>query len=427
MKEFEKISIAQGVDIISVPANRFKTNEISISFLTPLKEETASSNALLAYLVSQTTRRFPSITEFNQRLAMLYGAGVSVVVSKLGENQCISLSISSLDDRFALDNEKISAKSFELLINLIFEPKTDENGCFYPEDMEREKRLLCEKLESEDNDKRTYALRQLEKNMFSQEPYAINRYGTIASIHAVTNKDLKKSLAYFKSNAKIQITVVGNADIHEIKRIASQHFCEVKRAYIPPVQSVFKPVADEEVKTITERIDVKQGKLVLGFRVNDQSNFKSNPEMRLFCDVFGGGPYSKLFANVREKLSLCYYCSARYDRRKSNVIIQCGCEEENMEKAVKEILKQLKEIEKGNIEDGLNASKMALSDAINSVNDDSISLLNWYVNQITDEKILTPYESAKENEKADINAISACARLLSLDTIYKLVEKKEGA
>ena len=425
MKEFERIKINEGVEIISARANRFKTNEISISFLMPLKEETASSNALLAYLISQTSKRYQTIYDFNQKLAMLYGASVNASVTKLGENQCITLDASCLDDRFALDDEKISLECFELLCELIFNPKLDDFGNFYSEDIEREKRLLIERIESEENDKRVFALRRLESIMFEDEPYSVNRYGSKKDISSVTNDDLKNSLEYFKRNSKIQITVVGNADIKNITEIAKKYFNSVNREYIPPVASVFKGKA-YEVKTVKDELDVQQGKLVLGFRVNNQSEFKSNPEMRLFSDVFGGGPYSKLFANVREKLSLCYYCSARYDRRKSSVIVQCGCEEENMDKAVSEILNQLEEIKKGNIAEELSASKMPLSDLLSSVNDDSISLLSWYSSQITDEEILTPEESATQNQSISNQDISSCAELLSLDTVYKLVAKKEG-
>jgi predicted Zn-dependent peptidase len=425
MKEFEKIEINQGVDIISVPATRFKTNEISISFIAPLKRETACANALVANLITQTTRSCPSVETFNRKLAMLYGASIYTSVSKLGENQCITLEASCLDDRFALGEEKISSELFSFLCELVFDVKLDENGDFYDEDIARVKRLLIEKIESEENDKRIFALRRLESVMFEDEPYGINRYGSKEDICAATSGDLKKALSFLIKNAKIQITVVGNADIKAIEKTAKKYFDSAERSYIPVQSSVFKGVADE-LKTVTDRMEVKQGKLVLGFRVNEQSEFESNAKMRLFCDVFGGGPYSKLFANVREKLSLCYYCSARYDRRKSSIIIQCGCEEENMDKAVSEIFNQLEEIKKGNVDEELSASKMAIGDLINSVYDDSISLVNWYSSQICDKTHLSPAQSAAENEKVSKQEIVQAANLLSLDTIYKLVSKKEG-
>lgn len=424
LKEFESIKIADGIEIINVPANRFKTNEISISFLTPLSSDTAARNALCLNLISSTTKRYPTLNSFNQRLAMLYGASLEPIITKLGENQMLTLALSSLDDRFSLESSKISTESFELLMSLLFDANVDENGCFYADDIRREKRLLIEKLESEENEKRIYSLRQLEKNMFNGEPYAVNRYGTIDDIHSLTNKDLKDALSYLKQNAKIQITVVGNAAIDEISKIAKKYFSPVSREYVQPKKAVIIQKA-ERVNTVTERIEVKQGKLVLGFRVNRETQQNGDPEMRSFSDVFGGGPYSKLFANVREKLSLCYYCSARYDRRKSVLIIQCGCEEENMDKAVQEILNQLEEIKKGNFDEELASSKMGLTDTINGVNDDSLSLSNWYASQISDDVILSPSESAEQNNNVTKEQVQECASLLSLDTVYKLVGIKE--
>lgn len=425
LKEFKTINIADGADLIIAPANRFKTNEIAITFSTPLTDEkSASSNALLIGLLTRTTKKYNTTAEFNKKLAMLYGASVAGVVSKYGENQGLTIAISSLDDRFSIENDSISAESFELLMSLVFDANVDENGNFANDDIAREKRVLIEKLEAEQNEKRVYSLRQLEKNMFKGEPYAINRYGSVDAINSITNEDLKASLDYLKRNAKIQITVVGSANAESIEKSAKSIFNSVKREYIPPVPAVFVAKADS-VNTVTERIPVKQGKLVIGFRVNRQSDFEGDASMRAFCDVFGGGPYSKLFLNVREKLSLCYYCSARYDRRKSNIIIQCGCEEENMDKAVEEILNQLEEIKKGNFDTEFDSSKMGLSDVINGVNDDSISLCNWYSSQINDNAILSPSESAKTNNDVTKQEVQACADLLSLDTIYKLCNSGE--
>lgn len=423
--DFEEIKIADGVRAVFASANRFKTNEIMISFCTPLCKETASRNALLINMLSHTNNDYKTTSEFNKRLAMLYGANVASQVSKHGENQVLSLFISSLDDKFSIEGDSISRESIELLMSLIFNPSLDENGDFVQADIDREKRLLCEALESEVNEKRIYSLRQLEENMFKNEAFSINAYGTIDDIKAVTNDDLKKALDYIKTNSKIQITVVGTADKNAIIDVAKSYFDNVNRDYIKPQPAEFIPVA-KEVNTVTERIDVKQGKLVLGFRVNLQSDFEPAPNMRSFSDVLGSGPYSKLFLNVREKLSLCYYCFARYDRRKSSIIIQCGCEEENMDKAVEEILNQIENIKNGNFEDTFKSSKIGLNDTINGVNDDSLMLLRWYGGQIADDKILSPSDSVADNEAVTFDEVKACAELLSLDTIYKLVGNKEG-
>lgn len=425
MKDFNEIFVTDGVSVVSVPTNRFKTNEIAIAFASPLSADTASVNAVLINMLANSTKKYPDMLSLNKKLAMLYGATVTASVIKLGENQIVKLTASSLDDRFSLENSKISAECLELLFSMIFDANLDENGDFYEDDINRQKRIVIEKIESENNEKRVYSLRRLEQIMFENEPYAVNRYGTVESVNAVTNADLKKALNDLVTKARVMVTTVGTADCETVVDSTKKAFSNVKRDFAALGDAVFVPTASD-VKTVSERIDVKQGKLVLGFRVNVEPNSELTPVMRALCDVFGGGPYSKLFANVREKLSLCYYCSARYDRRKSNIIIQCGCEEENMDKAVDEILNQLNEIKKGNFDTELEASKMGLCDSIKSVEDDSIYLLSWYDSQVVDNAVKSPTMSANEHLAVTKEQIIDCASLISLDTIFKLCSTKEG-
>ncbi len=424
MTDFVNQEIMPGVELVVVPADRFKTNEIKISFCLPLAEDTASANALAIYLMSRTSADYPDMIAINKKLSLLYGAELRPSVSKSGDNQIMSLCISSLNDRFSL-GDKISTECVELLLSLVFNPKLDDNGDFFDEDIKREQRIIIEKLESEENEKRLYALRRLEQIMFAGEPCSINAYGSIESAKAVTKQSVKSSWTSMLSNAKIQLTVVGDIDENEIADKLAEAFVGVVRDYNEPVKFSVKPCADE-VNTVTERIDVKQGKLVLGYRVNLEPTDAMTDAMRSFCDTFGGGPYSKLFSNVREKMSLCYYCSARYDRRRSCILIQCGCEEENMDKAIAEIQNQLDEIRNGNFAEELTASKIAITDTINSVNDDSMVLLDWYANQIADNMLKSTTQSAAGNDAVTFDDIKACSQLITLDTVFKLCGNKEG-
>ncbi|MCM1115847.1 MAG: insulinase family protein [Clostridium sp.] len=420
-----KKDISKGVSLVSVNANQFKTNEIAISLAVPLKRETASVNALLINLLARKSAEYKTLLELNKKLAKLYGASLLATVSKIGECQVLKLGLTCLDDKFSLDGESISLECIELLISLLFNPKL-EKGCFIDSDIEAEKRILIEKLESEENEKRTYVLRQTEKLMFGDEPYGINRYGTVEDIEKITAEDVTAAWKNILSSAKVMATVVGSADADKVSSLISDAFSTVERSYCELPDAVFVPECSE-VKEHMERLDVKQGKLVLGFRVNMKPDDKLTPAMRSFCDIFGGGPYSKLFANVREKMSLCYYCSARYTRLKSMILIQCGCNEENMDKAVQEILNQLEMIKSGDFEEEFNSSKLGLTDAIMSVNDTPEAIEAWYANQITDSMVKTPQLSAEENNGVTMEQVMTCASLLSLDTIYKLSAPKEEA
>lgn len=424
MTDFNKISVSDGIEIISVPSSHFKTNEIALSLLVPLTAEKASVNAIVPMLLCRSSADYSSINAMNTKLASLYGAVLEPSVQKIGENQLLKLGLTCVDDRFSLDGEKISTECASLLLSLLFEPDLDSSGAFKKENVEREKRLLKEKIESEENEKRTYVLRKTEEAMFKGEPYAVNRYGTKEAVNAIDSAAVLDAWRNIIKTARVLITVIGNAPSEEIKSIAEKVFSSVNREYQPLSPAVFKPAA-EKVTEICERIDVKQGKLVLGFRVDMKPDDVLAPAMRSFADVFGGGPYSRLFANVREKMSLCYYCSARFIRQKSFILVQCGCEEENMDKAVSEILNQIVEIKKGNFDYEFASSKIGLTDAIKSVYDAPESLENWYSMQIGDETVKSPNQSAEENDAVTKEQIIECAGLLTLDTVYKLVSQKE--
>lgn len=421
---FSEKKISDGISLITVKTQQFKTNEIAVSLAVPLTKENAGVNALLINMLSRKSRDLPTMSMLNKKLAYLYGASVSAVVSKLGESQVLKLGISCLDDRFSLDSESISFECVKLLFSLLTEPRVDESGNFFSEDIEAEKRILIEKIQAENNEKRIYVLRQAEKLMFENEAYSINRYGDIDSINAVTKEQCKQAYDNLLSTAKILVTVVGNTDTEKTAKYIFDVFSKRERNYRPLEKAEFIPVCNN-VKEKMERIDVKQGKLVLGFRVNLKPEDKLTDAMRSFCDVFGGGPYSKLFANVREKLSLCYYCSARYTKLKSFIMIQCGCNEENMDKAVNEILNQLDIIKSGNFDEEFNSSKIGLRDAILSVNDTPELIESWYANQMTQDDIKTPEQTAKDNDDVTKEQIIECANLLTLDTVYKLSSPRE--
>ena len=403
--EFIKKDISAGIELVGIPVDRFKTNLITVSLALPLERESVSANAVMLGLLARRGAKYRDMLSLNRKLASLYGATLNETVSKL-------------------DGESIAFECVKLLSSLIFDPKLDENGMFFDEDIEAEKRILTEKLNSEENEKRIYVLRKTEEKMFENEPYSVNRYGTKEQVTSLNKADLKNAWQNALSKAKVLITVIGNTDIDKAYDYLKGEFEKVERNYISLPEPVFVGKS-EKVNNHLERIDVKQGKLVLGFRVDVKPNDNLAKAMRSFSDIFGGGPYSKLFANVREKMSLCYYCSARYTRLKSCILVQCGCLEENMDKAIDEILNQLDVIKSGEYKEAFESSKMALGDAVMSISDMPETIESWYIGQITDNRYKTPEEVCEEIKSVKYDEIKKCAGLVSLDTVYKLVGEEE--
>ena len=409
--------IADGVRLLSVQTDRFKTSRITFTMATPLGGN-VSAKAILPYLLHRRCRKYPDFTAFNCVLDDLYGAVVSAGVSKQGEGLLLNISITSIDDRFALDGEKIMSKCFELLCDMIFEPIIKDGS--FPEDVvEEEKRLLTEKLEAEKNDKRRYALDRCEQIMFANEAYSLNRLGTAEGIAALTAKDVCNEWLNLLKSSVMQFTTVGSGDPEPIKDALQKRFASIKREPVG-IETEFLAGLPKP-NYVSETLPVKQGKLVMGFRTGMRNSEDNVWAMRVAVDIFGGGTYSKLFSVVREKMSLCYYCSAALYAAKGVVMIQSGIENVNEEKAKSEILNQLGEVANGNFtDDDFSASIKSLCDARISCNDTPESLCAWYSTQILKENPLSPEQSASKIKAVEKAEVVRAAKTVMLDTVYML-------
>ena len=125
-------------------------------------------------------------------------------------------------------------------------------------------------------------------------------------------------------------------------------------------------------------MDVGQSKLVMGFKTDVEDIHL----MRLLNAMFGGTVSSKLFLNVREKLSLCYYCASNYIDSKRTMLVDSGVELANYETARDEILAQLEAVRRGEIEDWeLEGARSTLLNAYASMGDSQGKLENFYLGQ----------------------------------------------
>lgn len=417
LKRFE---ISEGINLNVIKDDRFKTGRISIAMYTPLEKNNVSKNAILPFLLTKSCKMYPDFTSLNKRLDELYGASIYADVQNLGDMQEIIMSASFLDDRYALNNECISEKITELLCDMLFNPVTI-NDNFSIENVNQEKRQLKELIESEYNDKRIFALNRCKELMCKDEKYGINKLGKKEDIQNMLSKDIHEAWMNLLETARFEIFVLGNFDETKALKVFKSAFLDIKRKNIVSFETQIIKKAEKE-NSYNETVKATQSKLVMGFRTNIAGQDEDVNAMRVAIALFGATPNSKLFLNVREKYSLCYYCSAKYDRAKGIMFVQSGVEKENIEKAKKEILNQLEEVKKGNFsDDDISAIKKSLSNSYKTVNDYLSSLETFYSAQVFDEKIVTPEETIEKINAVTKDQIVEVANKITLDTIYTLV------
>lgn len=416
-------NIAEGIRFCSVKTDKFKTCRVNISLAMPL-DKNASSRAILPFMFSRRCAKYPDYTSLNRVLDELYGAAVSAGVLKRGEAQVISFSMSAIDDRFALDGDKVALECTKLLADMIFDPLTE--GESFPEDIiEQEKRLLVEAIENELNDKRRYAMLRCEQLMFADEAYGVNRFGSVEDVKALTPDIVYAAWRDVLQKATVQITMVSSMDPQPIVDLIREKFSEIERHPVE-IKTLFVSGLPKP-EYISESMPLKQGKLVMGFRTGMRSEDDMMPAMKVAVDIFGGGTYSKLFSVVREKMSLCYYCSAALFNSKGIVMVQSGIEDANEEKAKNEIINQLRLTAEGEFTDeDFSSSIKSLTDSILGNSDTPEEITAWYASQILRNELKAPETYAKEIGSVDRAEVVRAAKTIMLDTIFMLKSSGEA-
>ena len=423
---FNRQKIAEGVFFNAIKETKFKSNLISVRFIVSLHESTAAKNALLFPVLLRGSKHFPDIGAIRREEESIYDTDISDGVYKRGDAQILEMRMRVLDNRFSIDGMDITARAVHLLSDILFAPVT-EDGVFLAEYVESEKQMLVDDIRAQINDKRRYAMQRLMEEMFSDDVFGISELGTVESVRTITPESLTAQYKDLLSHARVEIFAVGNFDFDSLGKNFANCFASLERYDIENTETNALQNAKETVKTVYERQNISQGKLSLGFYTGVTVRDPNYTAMQLLNIIYGAGVTSKLFLNVREKLSLCYYCGSSENGQKGFMTVHSGIEFKNEKTATDEILAQLEEIKKGNIsENELRDAKLALIDSAERIADSAGNMLNWYFACVMNEMMITPEEKCEAIRAVKTEEIVKIAQNIRLDTYYFLCGKEEN-
>ena len=373
----QTIQLTPGVVLRHYPDRRFKTAILSVQLLRPMCRQEAALNALLSSVLLRGSKNYPDMRAITMRQDELYGLSLPTLLRRIGDLQTVGLFCGFLEDRFALPGDAVLAPALELVRELLLEPKLMD-GAFDPELVESEKRNLISDIESELNDKRSYAANQMLRAMCAGDSFALPLRGTVEDVQAITPASLYEHYQKLLRTSPVQICYVGAASPEEVAAglmpLASRLAAEPMAL---PEQTPLKLTAPE--REFSETMDVNQCKLSMGFVTPVNHWHPDYIAMQVFNTLYGSGMTSKLFVNVREKLSLCYYAGSGYYGSKGIITVSSGIDECNYEKAKAEILHQLRLTAEGQITEAeLSAAKRAIISGLRSVPDSPRALESFY-------------------------------------------------
>ena len=413
-----RTEILPGVYLTAVQSDKFKTGCFSLNFLRPMCRTEAAANALIPSVLLRGSENHPDIASISARLDELYGASIGTLIRKKGEVQLTGFYCDYVQDEYVEDAG--FAPVMEFLAELLLKPRL-ENGAFSAAVFESEKLNLLNAMQARINDKRSYANSQLIRTMCEGQSFGLSRIGEPEDLDGLTAGSLYDHYRTLLETSRAELFYMGSLAPEKVAAVLQKTLSGLPRAKeFTPVGTTPIP-APRPVTEKTEALDVTQGKLSLGFFTDITAKDPRYPALVLAATVFGGGATSKLFLNVREQMSLCYYASASYEKFKGVLTVASGVEFSKLETAKTEILRQLDACKNGDItEEELESARGYLVSDLKIAMDSPGRLDDYYMGQILLGQTGTMKDLAEKIAHVTKQEAADAAKTLRLDTIYAL-------
>lgn len=417
---YNRIELADNIGFSSFIDEKFKTSFFTIRFITSLSDDSAAANTMGICTLSDSNSCLPSVSEMNRKLSFLYGASIYSFARKRGDVQILGLSSSWINNKYAFGGENVESEMLSIIRDCLFSPNASD-GAFNNEAFNITKKDIIDIIDGSINNKRGYALSRAVALAFRGEPAANYCYGTHDQAESVTAESAYKAYQELLRTAQIEISYVSSAPNPDAADMFRNCFSSIDRA---PAAVSFKTPSPlkNEPESRSENFDVKQCKVVRIYKSSSDDVFALN----VMSTILGETPSSKLFLNVREKLSLCYYCSSTFVASKNALIVDCGVEKDNIPRVEEEISRQINELCCGNIsDDELDNTIRLIDNTYESVGDTPHSYASWYFERFCDNEPVCVSDFINKFHKITKERIAAAARSLSLDSSYYMLSKED--
>lgn len=425
--KYNKEEIMHGIKLHCINTNKFKTNLISVFLTTPLSREYVTYDAVLSATLRRGNQNLRTQEEISKRLEEMYGASFDCGLDKTGDNHVLKFYLESINDTFLPQNsENILKASIDLVMDVVFNPLV-ENEAFSEEYVNQEKENIRQRINGKIDNKAAYAKMRCTQEMYKDEPAGLFRYGYVEDLDGINNKNLYDYYKKLISECKIDIFVSGNFENDDCKKeICDSIYAHNLKEREP--KFVLNPIEKKEKveeRTVTESMDVSQGKLVMGLDIIFDDEDLKDKNLKyyamLYNSLLGGSANSKLFQNVREKASLAYTASSNYVRFKSNIFINCGIEIENFDKALEIIRKQIEDMKNGDFtEEDIENTKKVIVSSIRAIDDEQDTAIVYFLGQELSGDLVEVPEYIEKIQSVNKEQIVNIANKVSVNTIYFL-------
>ncbi|MDD9138461.1 insulinase family protein [Fructobacillus sp. CRL 2054] len=404
-----------GYRVKQVHSQQFNSNVMMLAFAQPARKHATSARALLSYLMAVSSTKYPSQQAVSKELMELYGASYSVKVLAYGNMNLILFSITFVKEEclkdLGLSDQKVLEGVFDFLRSMAFglDFKVLEEN---PALLSVEKQNLIQAILSRQDDKVAQALDESRVRLFEDEALQESILGDVSEIEALSVSNLEEAYAeMLNSDERLLFT---HGAVQEDKLRAALRSWPLKDS----LESVTRFVNVPRLKAKnSEKIKVagfQQAVTIMNYQLPVKKD--EIAAALVLNSLFGAGPSSLLFTEVREKESLAYNISSRLQVDLNLITVLAECRPEQAERIKALVGEQLVKIQGKSVEpERFSQAKQAvLSDRIRLEDHAQGQAVEGLLKMLAEESISSS-DLLKAVEGVSLDAVSTLAK--------KMVEK----
>lgn len=415
-----RINLGNGINLNIIKDNKFKSNLLTYYFVRELNRRDSTRNTLLTSVLKRGNRELENTLELEKKLEEMYGANLSIGISKRGERQVLRFGMEWVKDEFVKE-DGLNKKAIDLLRSIIYDPKL-KGESFDENIIIQEKEILKRKIENKINDKRSYGINRCIEEMCKSEKFSIYPLGYVEDLDNIDGKNLYEHYKKVIGESPIEIFFIGEINDEDLEYLKNINKVQRQNINYPEKDLILSGI--QEKKYIKEEMEINQGKLVLGLRTGIEYTNPLYYSMIMANEILGGGPNSKLFKNVREKESLAYYISSSIFKYKALMLIDSGIEIKSYDKTLEIINKEIENFKKGDFtQEDIDIAREGIKTSLRLMGDNIFSISEFLFNQELSGEKNNVNQIIQEYDRVDRDKIIEAINMLELDTIYFLKDR----
>ena len=371
--KYQKI-VKDNYNLHIINTDKFKTINVRINFKRKINKEEITIRNLLNDLLINTSKKYPTSRDIEIETEDLYNVGVGSTPYKSGNYHIMSFKETFLDEKYT--EKGMNEKSIEFLLELIFNPNVKDKK-FDKEYFNLIKKTVEDDILSIKDNPGKYSLIKLYESM-DDGPLSYRSSGYLNDLKKINEENIYE---YYKSVLKndiIDIFIIGN--INENKLDIFDKYIKNNNCIKDNTPHYIKLHSTSDELELKESITNNQSKLAIGFTTDNLSDYELKYVLVIYSLILGGSPNSKLFQNVREKNSLCYYINTSVAIISKIVTLTAGINAKDYKKTLELINIELEKMKKGEFttKDIEDARKIYIN-GCNEVYDSPMAIINNYL------------------------------------------------